>query len=319
MTSAVFSDDHPGGTLLPRLIDFVIACRAAEPDGEYPHVGDLQWWFRDADLEDEQHWRFWSDTHGTTIAVACALDSIQCLIHPQARNSSLEQEVRDWTIRHLETQARLDNVSAYTLDDEVSSDDHEKLTLLTQQGFERGDWYYLRFARDLDAPIGAPYLPDGYGIRGVRGINEVVERASLHRDSFYPYTSKTIEEAVALYRRCMHMPGYDPALDLVVETPDGTLAAGCICWLDRTNHVGLFEPVGTHPAYRRQGLATALMIAGMRRLQDCGATHVIVSANHPGTSTAIPPAFTSSRFVFESVGFRQLRSVHRYIKSCHLD
>ena len=46
---------------------------------------------------------------------------------------------------------------------------------------------------------------------------------------------------------------YRSDLDCVVEAPDGTFAAYVLCWYDEDNGVGEFEPVGTHPDYRRRG------------------------------------------------------------------
>jgi mycothiol synthase len=67
----------------------------------------------------------------------------------------------------------------------------------------------------------------------------------------------------------------------VVVAPDGTFAAFTIVWLDDANQIGLFEPVGCHPEHQRRGLASAVMLEGMRRLQQAGATvaHVLSAAD----------------------------------------
>jgi mycothiol synthase len=109
----------------------------------------------------------------------------------------------------------------------------------------------------------------------------------------------------------MKMPHYDPQLDLMVIAPDGTPAAGCICWVDPVNCVGLFEPVGTRPQFRRQGLATALMLGGLQRLRDRGMQAALVTGDHPGTEEK-NTEFTSSRFVYEAVGFQLLCRTYLY-------
>jgi GNAT superfamily N-acetyltransferase len=48
------------------------------------------------------------------------------------------------------------------------------------------------------------------------------------------------------------------------------------------NRVGLFEPVGTRPQFRRQGLATALMLGGLQRLRERGMQAALVTGDHPG-------------------------------------
>src|SRR5258706_14539858 len=98
----------------------------------------------------------------------------------------------------------------------------------------------------------------------------------------------------------MKMPQYDPQLDLMVMAPDGTPAAGCICWVDPVNRVGLFERVGTRPQFRRQGLATALMLGGLQRLGDRGMQAALVAGAHPGKEEK-RTELTSSRCVYETV------------------
>ena len=49
------------------------------------------------------------------------------------------------------------------------------------------------------------------------------------------------------------------------------MAASAIMWLDEANSSAEFEPVGTHPGYRRRGLARAMMLHGMHRARAAGA------------------------------------------------
>jgi mycothiol synthase len=57
--------------------------------------------------------------------------------------------------------------------------------------------------------------------------------------------------------------------------------------------IGMFEPVGTHPAHRRRGLGKAVMVEGLWRLQALGA---IVAYVGVGTGVA-------ANRLYESVGF----------------
>ena len=56
---------------------------------------------------------------------------------------------------------------------------------------------------------------------------------------------------------------YRPDLHVLIEAPDGILAATAIMWLDELNKTAEFEQVGTHRDYRRLGLGQALLLHGI--------------------------------------------------------
>jgi ribosomal protein S18 acetylase RimI-like enzyme len=57
--------------------------------------------------------------------------------------------------------------------------------------------------------------------------------------------------------------------------------------------------LGTHPGYRRQGLARAMLLHGMRLARAAGATHATVACLGA-------PGHPQARGLFHSVGFREL-------------
>src|SRR5207249_11786340 len=76
----------------------------------------------------------------------------------------------------------------------------------------------------------------------------------------------------------LHCPWiYRGDLHVLVEAPDGTMAASTIMWLDEVNKTAEFEPVGTHPGYRRRGLGRAMLLHGMHLARAAGATHMTVA------------------------------------------
>jgi len=65
-------------------------------------------------------------------------------------------------------------------------------------------------------------------------------------------------------------PGYSSDWDLVVIEPNGQVVAFCVAWLDEENSVAEIDPVGTHPDYRKRGLAKALLTTCFARLNRHG-------------------------------------------------
>jgi len=156
---------------------------------------------------------------------------------------------------------------------------------------DTGGWTQLN-ERDL-AEIEQPVLPAGFRFRTADEAGpEAAVRA--HVDAWTPtaYTARSYADVrqTAAYRGDLHV---------LVEAPDGTMAASAIMWLDRANRTVEFEPVGTHPDYRRLGLARAMMLHGMHLARAAGATHAtVVCLGAPGHPRA--------RGLYYGLGFREL-------------
>ena len=108
-------------------------------------------------------------------------------------------------------------------------------------------------------------LPPGFSLRSMADDDDVEARRTVlglafgHADPAEWVTPET-------YRELQRAPDYRKDLDLYVVAPDGAFAACCIAWHDPVNRVGTFEPVGTHPAFRRMGLGRAVIMEGINRL-----------------------------------------------------
>lgn len=155
---------------------------------------------------------------------------------------------------------------------------------------DTGYWTQLN-RRDLTG-LEPPVLPDGFRFRAAGEAGpEAAVRA--HVDAWAPstYSAEAYEgvRGTATYRSDLH---------LLVEAPDGTMAASTIMWLDEANHTAEFEPVGTHPGYRRRGLGTAMLLHGMHLAREAGATSMTVACLGA-------PGYPSARGLYYGVGFRQ--------------
>jgi ribosomal protein S18 acetylase RimI-like enzyme len=161
-------------------------------------------------------------------------------------------------------------------------DDPERIAALEACGFRHEAWVTLRYERALAEPLPLPALPDGFTVRPLCGEAEVPAYVATHRAAFG--TTGMTEE---WRQRVLRTPGYRPDLDLVVAAPDGRVAAFAILWVGSQSgdrREGQFEPVGVHPDYQRRGLGRALILEGMRRLRDAGATHAIVQTENTRTA-----------------------------------
>ncbi|MEU7478818.1 GNAT family N-acetyltransferase [Lentzea sp. NPDC042327] len=177
-----------------------------------------------------------------------------------------------------------------------NADDEAALARWTAHGYEvdrdsLGGWTQLN-ERDL-TDIAQPVLPAGFRFRTADEAGpEAVVRAHVDAWAGSTYSPRSYEgvRQTAAYRGDLHV---------LVEAPDGTMACSAIMWLDEVNRTAEFEPVGTHPEHRRRGLASAVLLHGMRLARAAGAVHVTVAClgadEHP-----------SARELYYGVGFRLL-------------
>ncbi len=161
-----------------------------------------------------------------------------------------------------------------TLDSSCREDYAERIAFLKRHGFQQTENATIAMVRDLFEPIPEPNLPQGFVIRSVAGLQEAETIATTHRAAFgteYMTTEKRLP--------MLKTSEYDPALDLVVVAPDGTIAAYCSCSTNQQKMTGSTDPVATHPGYQHMGLARALLLTGLHLLKERG-----MKSAHLGTS-----------------------------------
>ena len=152
----------------------------------------------------------------------------------------------------------------------------------------------------VDAPV-----PPGFTIRPLAGPSEVAAYVALHRAVF---NSESMTEAWR--HRTLHQQGYLPDLDLVAVTPDGRLAAFCVCWFDPQGPTGRargqIEPLGVHVDFRGQGLGRAILADGFKRLRQHGAQDVVLETDSYRNDALA---------VYAAAGFEVKRNVLVYRKN----
>jgi mycothiol synthase len=279
-----------------RLAAFLSFARRDVGNAHYLHVGDLTWqlfhMLADAGPP-EDLLQLWETSGGQILGFVLVYPPsgfFDLQLHPAHRGSPLEAEMLAWA------EARLGlSRSVATL---VAAQDIVRTGLLHGRGYQpSGAWHYLE--RRLHEPVPSPALPAGWAVRSVVGTHEAAERAAVLGAAF------GAPARPERYRDLMQATGYDIALDVVAVAPDGAFAAFALGWIDQVARVGQFEPVGAHPAFRGQGLAKAVLLEGMGRMQRQGAERVVV---------IVEEAEEAARKLYASVGLRRQWDLTLYTK-----
>jgi ribosomal protein S18 acetylase RimI-like enzyme len=275
------------------------------PDGT---VAQMAWGQGQRAGEPERPHRLWREG-GRVVAWGVIFPSE--LVRITEGHMAMREAMLAWQT-HPDRLELLDEVLAWFAD-EVG--DAKKLTLVAQgyaaararieaAGYapDADGEFSLMHRRDL-AEIEEPSLPPGFAVRTMAEIDDVPRRVEVHRAAWEP--SRLTDEK---YRAVMTTWPYRADLDFVVEAPDGQLVSCAIAWYDEANRTGEFEPVGTRPAFRSRGLARAMLLSGMRRLREAGATHAAIGARGDD-GYAVP------RRVYQSIGFRELSRDMPYVRA----
>ncbi|MBF6302447.1 GCN5 family acetyltransferase [Nocardia amamiensis] len=177
-------------------------------------------------------------------------------------------------------------------------------TVLVGYGYERQPDrpYFTHHTRSLlDLP--EPELPAGFIACSVRGAEDLSDRVTVHQKAW-----NSARVTVQSYRDIMSSWPYRPELDWIVEAPSGEFVANCHIWYDEDNRVGLIEPVGTVPQYRRRGLSRAVCLTALAALRDAGAAMAVVS---PRGDDGYP----IPQNLYRSIGFQPYARTHTYVKA----
>jgi ribosomal protein S18 acetylase RimI-like enzyme len=231
------------------------------------HVGDVAWRLHQH-LEPDYEVRLWGDGECRAWAMrALSSDDVDFLVHP-------------------ESPGLLDDVLAWAESARVWALEARAEPLLARGYEPSGDDWYEHHVGSL-AGLEQSAVPEGFVLRHVAPA-DLEQRVDVHRSAFAPST--VVPES---YARVQAAPPYRHELDWVVEAPDGRFAAFALCWLDEENGVAELEPVGTHPDFRRLGLARAVSIAALR----ASGAHTGVVYSYGGTVASE---------LYDSVGLRRI-------------
>lgn len=186
--------------------------------------------------------------------------------------------------------------------------------LVIESGFARREGATLLEGMFRPATLEGPVLPAGYRIRGVCD-GEEKERVAVHRAAWRPATMPwpagstysvdpelTSRFTDAHFEQVRRAWLYEPYLDLVVEAPDGTLAACCTAWWDPATGCAEIEPLGVTPEHRRKGLATALCMEVCAQVALRKGIEVFINTAPNDDYPAPPATYLSAGFAVRDRG-----------------
>lgn len=211
----------------------------------------------------------------------------------------------DWAVR---------TAASSELTAPVFNGDEAVRSVLAEAGFTPAPDLGPVYGMFRAATSGGPTLPDGYRVRSVQP-GELEARVEVHRRAWRPFdrpfpgevpatitpdmTSRFTAES---YQRVRSTWLYDQGFDLVIQAPDGSLAACCIAWWDPELRCAEIEPLGVVPEHRRKGLAVGLCLEVGARVAAAGGERVFINVGPDPGYPAPSAAYRAAGFEAVSRG-----------------
>jgi mycothiol synthase len=289
------------------IMELVRACRTSGPPYHWLPGHELRRRLGGGLGQEAAETRLWLDGRGDLVAFGSIWDGSLLVfgVEPGVQHyEDLLLRVLSWGRARVRELGRLHGEQA-VLCVPLHADDAATGALLEREGCTLSQWQQFRLRRPLSAPVPTPQLPVGFTLQcGVRAV-DLEQYSALHQDIGLG-GAETSEEQWE--RRSSS--AYRPDLDLIAVAPSGELAALCLGFLE-TERVGphgeregWVDLVGTRREYRALGLARALLLLLLQRLEAYGL----------GTAWLLVDGANSAALgLFGSAGFRQGYTVRWYI------
>ncbi len=186
----------------------------------------------------------------------------------------------------------------------ASSTEKEATALLLYKAYHAG-YTVLEMGLDPSTPVPEHPLPAGIEVRPVSPDQYILIAASIHASYHQEYDGGRFEENwdAAKYVAKLSHPKHDPTLWQVAW--DGNLVAGQVLSVIEHGKAEVFE-VSVRPAWRRRGLARALLSRALQTLRERGMDVIRLRT--------VAEFRTRARDLYSSVGFRVLKEFPRYRK-----
>ena len=255
--------------------------------------------------EEDEYLKIWETTEEQrVIALTLTKPSGECWlsIHPKcmSEGKGLVSWMED-RVRGLNIEASKDLKMSLVVDD----DDEERIALVEELDFQKGELYGDKQVRPPDAPVPDYSLPEGYTIRNAVVEDDHVEYREVQK-AVFRHIKDMSKNQLLHYSRASF---YKEDLDIVAVDSVGNFAAFCTVRMDPLSRIAELEPVGTHPDHRKLGLGRAVICEGLKRLEKYKPSAIVIIGAAPSEG---------ARRLYESVGFVNEGACHFWVKSLAL-
>ena len=193
----------------------------------------------------------------------------------QLRDEEYSPEIISGFIDHAEEKLKARSGSSELVNIRVNSSANKIKSMLMNRGYSLLDWKESTSSMLLTRKLEIN-LPNDFMIVDAASFTDYQKWLAHSRAFGYCIDDKAENENA--FTSLKRAPDYNASLDLAVMNKKREVAAFAAVWYDEKNQIGILEPVGTIPQYRKTGLAKAVVYEGMNRILELGAKKIYVGS-----------------------------------------
>jgi predicted N-acetyltransferase YhbS len=225
----------------------------------------------------------WEDENNEIVAV---VNSEGEIINAKAGEAFLQLGDRDYSdgfidelIDYAESKLALTTEEGTVINLRVNEDARQIQRLLKERGYILLEQKEPMSCMDVENGLEV-ILPQGFRIADANEVSDYYKGFAHGRAfGYYKNDVPDDDDAERCYRSLRKAPDYIPELDLAILDRNGEIASFATIWFDALNKIGILEPVGTIPKYRRIGLGKAVVYEGINRAIKKGARRIYVGSD----------------------------------------
>ncbi|MBN2500973.1 MAG: GNAT family N-acetyltransferase [Anaerolineales bacterium] len=225
--------------------------------------------------------RLWRDASGELVGFCIAEGEGDCIsMQTLPGYEEIESDMLAWVEQDWGAEKAKIEIPLYDYDE-------ARKALLADCGYTDAGHVMNMRTYDLSQGYSGIVLPEGFR---VTTLAEYADYEALIETERLTFNSDYLDRA--WFDGKASAPSYDYGLHFIIIAPDERPAAFALGWIDAHNQAAEVDPVGTHPEFRKRGLAKAAVVACFQELAQRGARRAYIA------SGAEP---NPSNFLYESL------------------
>ncbi len=211
------------------------------------------------------------EQHGEIIAVVSSEGEAKGEAFFNIGMKELPQEILEEMFEFTEKNLALEKDEKSIVQLRLSNGYKQGENMALNRGYKKTNYYETTLAFHIDGSIDIN-LPKGFSIKSGQEVSDI-QKGKAHAKAFGYANTKYENISPLCYEALRQTPNYRVDLDLYVVSEANEIAAFCTMWYDNINKIGILEPVGTIPEFRKIGLGRAVIREATNRIaKECAET-----------------------------------------------